>query len=353
MANGNSNEKTVKIIAGAAVVTAAGILVSKKGEDLNAAELAEVAKAMEEIQPDNIKSIFYYGKKGDQKAEFSTKDNRYGLGDTYSGLTKESVSATLITDKDGKVIGWYYKTAENKYNVFYNGKPYDNVTAELDQNGVKFKSGDQEIFTSDPTSGEVTAGDSVVGTATPPPSDGSDNLDIYKSDNTIKGYIDTTTGRGWFENLDHGTQKDDLSAVRNQYLKLINEKVVEGSLDADMGEKLKQAILDIDTDSIRTTSEFNQAVQSKIAAVEKMGSFSKGYDYVCKAFDDSLLVQKINEFAGSNVVNSEAITTLAIVGGITAVGLAILKNKDKIDKVFVSLASSFPSKSSGNSYSRD
>lgn len=355
-----------KLVFGAAVVTAAGYFAHKRGTELNAAELEDIAKAMKELgeeQADKIDALFHHGKNGSEKLEITPPtgggSTGYAFGTEHTGLTKESVSATLITDKDGQVIGWYYKKGENTYDVFYKGKQYDNVTGVVDQNGVKFQSGSgdnaQEIFTSNPTTGEVTVAGKPVGTATPPPEDGTKNLDIYRdSSDNIRGYIETTNGNGWVKDVGYGQHRDDLETLKNQYLELINERTLEGSLDPDLAKKLTAAIKAIDTkgDEIRTVKDFNEAVQKVFGSVEKTGALKKGYEDICQDFDNSELVKKINELAGSDVISSETITTLAVVGCIVGAGVLLLKNQDKVKKVVVSLASSFSNKSNDNSHSR-
>lgn len=358
-----------KLVFGAAVVTAAGYFAYKRGTELNAAELEDIAKAMKDLgedQADKIEALFHHGKNGSEELKITTSTSEgnttYGFGTKYTGLTKESVSATLITNKDGQVIGWYYKTGDNTYNVFYQGKQYDNVTGVVDQNGVRFQSGSgdnaQEIFTSNPTTGEVKAGGRVIGKATPPPEDGTKNLDIYRDSNAakdnIRGYIETTNGNGWVKDVGFGQHRDDLETLKNRYLELINQSTLEGKLDPDLAKKLTAAIeaIDIKGDEIRTVKDFNEAVQKVFGSVEKTGALKKGYEDICQDFNNSELVKKINELAGSDVISSEAITTLAVAGCIVGAGVLLLKNQDKVKKVVVSLASSFSNKSNDNSHSR-
>ena len=130
-----SNNTKRNVILGTAVVAAAGILIAKKGAELSAAELEEVAKAMKDIETDEIGSKFFYGTKESQEVSIAQNSAGGSSSPTYTvgahtGLSRESVSATLITDKDGNVIGWYYKVEGNtgdQYNVFYDGSSVEDL----------------------------------------------------------------------------------------------------------------------------------------------------------------------------------------------------------------------------------
>lgn len=70
-----------KLVFGAAVVTAAGYFAYKRGTELNAAELEDIAKAMKELgeqQAGEIGALFHHGKKGSEKLAITTTTSEGG-----------------------------------------------------------------------------------------------------------------------------------------------------------------------------------------------------------------------------------------------------------------------------------
>lgn len=107
--------------------------------------------------------------------------------------------------------------------------------------------------------------------------------------------------------------------------------------------------------SVRTCNEFNQLLNSKISDMKGATNFKKGYEAICNAFDNSSLIKEINEFAGTNVITASGITTIAVVGGLIAVGATLARNADSIKKgidktkkLVLSSPSSLSNKSNSN-----
>ena len=377
----NKNTKQTVMKAGVAVSAAAvaGILISKKGEALNTEEFEAIVKIIEDMNIDlsNVQKEFCYGKRGDKVASFSEENGSTKLNGEDIGTAK-SVSATVIKNDEGKIIGYYYQNPpvegqEPTYTVHYNGQTYRNATMTPGPNGNTLsgvpdgapkETSSQAILTVDPTSNSVSANGKVIGTATPSPSNGSTNFVVYEKDMGLNkpphvtGFVETTTGQGFFEgSFGHGTQRDNsVAQVKNLYLETINKKVTDGELDPKIAEELKQYIKNIEDSSVKTHTEFNNLLKDKISDMKNASNFEKGYEAVCNAFNNSSVVKEINDFVGADIVSAEAIVTMAIVGGLVALGATLANNKDSIKKgakkLVLSSPSSLSSKSSSNTRSK-
>ena len=375
----NTNTKQTVMKAGVAVSAAAvaGILINKKGEALNTEEIEAIVKVIEDINADSssIEKEFCYGKRGDKVASFSeNKTTGSTILDGKDIGTAKSVSATVIKNDEGKIIGYYYQNPpvegqDPTYTVHYNGQTYRNATMTPGPNGNTLSgvpdgapggTSAQAILTVDPTSNSVSANGKVIGTATPPPSNGSTNFVVYETNTTpphVTGFVETTTGQGFFEgNIGHGTQRDSVAQVKNLYLATINKKVTDGELDPKIAEELKQYIKNIEDSSVKTHTEFNNLLKDKISDMKNASNFEKGYEAVCNAFNNSSVVKEINDFVGADIVSAEVIVTMAIVGGLVALGATLANNKDSIKKgakkLVLSSPSSLSSKSSSNTRSK-
>ena len=372
MTDNNQNTKQTIMKAGIAASAAAvaGILISKKGEDLNTEEFAKIVEAMKNINTTSIDQQFCYGYKGKNVANFELEGNeKYKLGVVATG-TKTEVAATVIKNEKGQIIGYYYKNNclpedTPMYTVHYNGQTYRNATWKHGTNDNTLSdassSPSQDILTVDPISNSVSANGKVIGTATPPPSNGSTNFVVYEKSageetQHVTGFVETTTGQGFFEGgIGHGTQRDSVAQVKNLYLTIINQKVTEGDLDPKIDEELRQYVMNMPDSSVRTCNEFNQLLNSKISDMKGATNFKKGYEAICNAFDNSSLIKEINEFAGTNVITASGITTIAVVGGLIAVGATLARNADSIKKgidktkkLVLSSPSSLSNKSNSN-----
>lgn len=376
-----SNTKQTVMKAGVAVSAAAvaGILISKKGEALNTEEFEAIVKVIEDINADSssIEKEFCYGKRGDKVASFSEQDDGSTKLNGEDIGTAKSVSATVIKNDEGKIIGYYYQNPpvegqDPTYTVHYNGQTYRNATMTPGPNGNTLSgvpdgapegTSSQAILTVDPTSNSVSANGKVIGTATPAPSNGSTNFVVYEKEITpgeplhVTGFVETTTGQGFFEgSIGHGTQRDSAAQVKNLYLETINKKVTDGELDPKIAEELKQYIKNIEDSSVKTHTEFNNLLKDKISDMKNASNFEKGYEAVCNAFNNSSVVKEINDFVGADIVSAEVIVTMAIVGGLVALGATLANNKDSIKKgakkLVLSSPSSLSSKSSSNTRSK-
>lgn len=374
----NTNTKQTVMKAGVAVSAAAvaGILISKKGEALNTEEFEAIVKVIEDMNTDlsSIEKEFCYGKRGNKVASFLEQDDGSTVLNGTNIGTAKSVSATVIKNDEGKIIGYYYQNPtepgkDPTYTVHYNGQTYRNATLTTGSNGNTLSgvpdgapegTSAQAILTVDPTSNSVSANGKVIGTATPPPSNGSTNFVVYETNTTpphVTGFVETTTGQGFFEgNIGHGTQRDSVAQVKNLYLETINKKVTDGELDPKIAEELKQYIKNIEDSSVKTHTEFNNLLKDKISDIKNASNFEKGYEAVCNAFNNSSVVKEINDFVGADIVSAEVIVTMAIVGGLVALGATLANNKDSIKKgakkLVLSSPSSLSSKSSSNTRSK-
>lgn len=252
MTDNNKNTKQTIMKAGIAVsaATVAGILISKKGEDLNTEEFAKIVEALQDIDTSTIGQQLCYGNRGKNVANFDPQeDEKYKLDDVDIG-TKTEVAATVIKNKKGQIIGYYYKNNclpgdTPTYTVHYNGQTYRNATLTTGSNdntlsgvpdGAPGGTSAQAILTVDPASNSVSANGKVIGTATPAPTDGSKNFVVYETEKDgnkhVTGFVETTTGQSFFEGeYGHGTQRDNISQLKTMYLNIINKQINDGNLD--------------------------------------------------------------------------------------------------------------------------